>query len=590
MFFGGVMAEAPLVVENLSFQYRTRPELAIQNVSFELKPGEMLLIAGSSGCGKTTLARCINGLIPRSYRGNREGEVLLHGKDVAGIPLAEVAQIVGTLLQDPERQIVASNVYNEIAFGPENLGLPRDEIVERVELAMQRLGLEYLRERDTFNLSGGEKQKVALAGVLAMNPSILLLDEPLASLDPASAYEALDIFRSLADEGKTVVLIEHRVEDAIAARPDRMMYMEDGYVKYLGPIESLPDEIDPRQVKLPAQWVVERVKGQKGVVETVSRPALPTPVPPRPAVSYGRACGTNGGQDGTGQAQVNRVEGPEAQERGETLVSFEKVSFRYSDETPFVLQNVNLEIRHGDLIAVLGPNGVGKSTLIKHAIGLLKPTEGTVLVEGQDTRKMSVAQIARVLGFVFQSPTHMLYAPTVREELEFGPKNLEFKEEDIANAVAESITTLNLNGLEEYPPLGLSFGQQKRTTIAAVLAMHSKIMVMDEPTAGQDYANYTHFMDVMCHPVDGVQSILSANFAATLFITHDLDLAVTYANRILLVGNGTVVADGPPEEVLKDFDLLNRYRVRPTSLLNLNLSLLPKTGGFLPAEALAAYV
>ncbi len=545
------MAEAPLIVENLSFKYRIRPELAIENISFELKPGEMLLIAGSSGCGKTTLARCINGLIPRSYGGKREGRVLLHGKDVATIPLAEVSQIVGTLLQDPERQIVASNVYNEIAFGPENLGLARTEIVERVELAIQRLGLEYLRERDTFNLSGGEKQKVALAGVLAMNPSILLLDEPLASLDPASAYEALDIFRSLADEGKTVVLIEHRVEDAIAARPDRMMYMEDGHVKYLGPIKSLPDEIDHKQVKLPAQWVVDRIKGQKEAVETVSRPEL--------------------------------------RKRGETLVSFENVSFRYSDETPFVLENVNLEICHGDLIAVLGPNGVGKSTLIKHAIGLLKPTEGRVLVEGHDTRKMSVAQIARVLGFVFQSPTHMLYAPTVREELEFGPKNLEFEPQEMAAAVTESVKTLNLNGLEEYPPLGLSFGQQKRTTIAAVLAMRSKIMVMDEPTAGQDYANYTRFMDVMCHPIDGAQSILSANFAATLFITHDLDLAVTYANRILLIGEGTVVADGPPEEVLKDFDLLNRYRVRPTSLLNLNLSLLPKTGCFLPAEALAAY-
>ena len=553
------MTEAPLIVEDLSFQYRTRPELAIQNISFELKPGEMLLIAGSSGCGKTTLARCINGLIPRSYRGNREGQVLLQGRDVAGIPLAEVAQIVGTLLQDPERQIVASNVYNEIAFGPENLGLPRDEIIERVEFAMRRLGLEYLRERDTFNLSGGEKQKVALAGVLAMNPSILLLDEPLASLDPASAYEALEIFRSLADEGKTVVLIEHRVEDAIAAHPDRLMYMENGCVKYLGSIKSLPDEIDHKQVKLPAQWVVERVKGQKEVLETVNKPVR------------------------------SKVEGQGAQKRDETLVSFENVSFRYSDETPFVLQNVNLEIRHGDLIAVLGPNGVGKSTLIKHAIGLLKPTEGTVLVEGQDTRKMSVAQIARVLGFVFQSPSHMLYAPTVREELEFGPKNLEFKEQDIANAVAEGVTTLNLNGLEDYPPLGLSFGQQKRTTIAAVLAMHSKIMVMDEPTAGQDYANYTHFMDYMCRPVDGTQSILSANFAATLFITHDLDLAVTYANRILLVGDRTIVADGPPEEVLQDFDLLNRYRVRPTSLLNLNLSLLPKTGCFLPAEALATY-
>ncbi len=553
------MTEAPLVVENLSFQYRIRPELAIENISFELKPGEMLLIAGSSGCGKTTLARCINGLIPRSYGGKREGQVLLHGKDVAKIPLAEVAQIVGTLLQDPERQIVASNVYNEIAFGPENLGLPREEIVERVEMAMQRLGLEYLRERETFSLSGGEKQKVALAGVLAMTPSILLLDEPLASLDPASAYEALDIFRSLADEGKTVVLIEHRVEDAIAAQPDRMLYMEAGHVKYLGPIKSLPDEIDYKQVKLPAQWVVDRVKEQKTAIETVSRPAL------------------------------RKIEGPKVPERGETLVSFEDVSFRYGDELPFVLRNVNLEIRRGDLIAVLGRNGVGKSTLIKHAIGLLKPTEGTVLVEGHDTRKMSVAQIARVLGFVFQSPTHMLYAPTVREELAFGPNNLKFEKEDVDAAVAESVKTLNLSGLEEYPPLGLSFGQQKRTTIAAVLAMHSKIMVMDEPTAGQDYANYTHFMNFMCRPANGAGSLLSTNFAATLFITHDLDLAVTYANRVLLVGEGTVVADGPPEEVLQDFDLLDRCRVRVTSLLNLNLNLLPKTGGFLPAEALAAY-
>ena len=161
------------------------------------------------------------------------------------------------------------------------------------------------------------------------------------------------------------------------------------------------------------------------------------------------------------------------------------------------------------MIAVLGRNGAGKSTLIKHAIGLLKPTEGTVFVEGQDTRKLSVAQIARVLGFVFQSPTHMLYAPTVREELEFGPNNLGFSPEDVDKAVKESVTTVNLTGLEEYPPLGLSFGQQKRTTIAAVLAMHSKIMVMDEPTAGQDYANYTHFMDAMCRPVDGAESMLS---------------------------------------------------------------------------------
>ena len=546
------MPDAPLVIENLAFQYRTRPELAIENISFELKPGEMLLIAGSSGCGKTTLARCINGLIPRSYKGKREGKVLLHGKDVSEMQIADVAQIVGTLLQDPERQIVASNVYNEIAFGPENLGLPRAEILMRVEIAIQRLNIEYLRERETFNLSGGEKQKVALAGLLAMNPSILLLDEPLASLDPASAHEALEVFRSLADEGKTVVLIEHRVEDAIFAKPDRLMYMEGGHVKYLGPIDNLPTEIDHHEVKLPAEWVVKRVH-QMG-------------------------------------EKIEKTEAPPSVGGGEPLVVFENVDFRYSDETPYILQNVNLEIRRGDLIAVLGPNGAGKSTLIKHAIGLLKPTSGRVLVEGKDTRSMSIAQIARVLGFVFQSPTHMLFAPTVQEELEFGPKNLEYKTDVIQKAVAESVSTVNLSGLEEYPPLGLSFGQQKRTTIAAVLAMQSKIMVMDEPTAGQDYANYTHFMDAMCKPLaGGQQSLVASNFAATLFITHDLDLAVTYANRVLLCGDQHIVADGTPQEVLKDFDLLTRYRVRPTSLLRLNLSLFSLTKQFLTAEALAAY-
>ncbi len=546
------MPDAPLVIENLSFQYRTRPELAIQNISLELKPGEMLLIAGSSGCGKTTLARCINGLIPRSYRGKREGRVLLHGKDVAEMQIADVAQIVGTLLQDPERQIVASNVYNEIAFGPENLGLQRAEILERVEKAMKRLKIEDLRDRETFNLSGGEKQKVALAGLLAMNPSILLLDEPLASLDPASAYEALGVFRSLAEEGKTVVLIEHRVEDAIAARPDRMLYMEAGQVKYLGSIDDLPTEIDHHEVKLPAEWVVKRVKQMDEKVEKAG------PV--------------------------------QKAEKGEPLILFEDVDFRYSEDTPLILQNLNFTIYRGDLIGVIGPNGSGKSTLVKHAIGLLKPTKGRVLVEGKDTRTMSVAQIARVLGFVFQSPTHMLYAPTVREELEFGPRNLEFKKEVMQTAVAQSIATVNLSGLEEYPPLGLSFGQQKRTTIAAVLAMQSKIMIMDEPTAGQDYANYTHFMDAMCRPsVDGSQSLVAANFAATLFITHDLDLAVTYANRVLLVGDKHIVADGAPEEVLKDFDLLMRYRVRPTSLLRLNLELLHHTRQFLTAEMLAAY-
>lgn len=546
------MAEFPLLVENLSFQYGSRSEQAIKDVNFSLKEGEMLLVAGSSGCGKTTLARCINGLIPRSYGGERIGKVMLHGKDVAEMTIVQVAQVVGTLLQDPERQIVASNVYNEIAFGPENLGLPRDEILERVEQVLKRLKIEHLRNRDTFTLSGGEKQKVALAGLLVMRPSILLLDEPLASLDPASAYEALDIFRGLADEGASILLIEHRVEDALRARPDRLLYMDDGQIQYIGEIDDLPPNIDHHQVKLPASWVLRRCRES-------NESEKPNPV-------------------------------PQTDKNADVLVSFENVSFSYGPDLPQVLHNVNLNIRSGDLIAVLGPNGAGKSTLVKHAIGLLKPVEGRVLVNGKDTRELSVAKIARTLGYVFQSPTHMLFAPTVREELAFGPQNLGFSTADIERNIFESIQSVNLSGFEDYPPLGLSFGQQKRVSIASVLAMQSKIMIMDEPTAGQDYANYTRFMQTMCQADDSRKSLLAENFAATLFITHDIDLAVTYANRVLLVGNGTILADGSPEEILADINLLESCRIRPSSLLRLNLELLPKTGHFLPAAALVEYV
>ena len=262
----------PLVVEDISFRYRDRPEWAIRQVSFSLEPGEVLLVAGASGCGKTTLARCLNGLIPHSYKGELQGSITLQGRETRAMSLSEVSQVVGTVLQDPERQIVGSSVLAEVAFGPENLGLPREEIQARIDEVLRRLGIAHLKQRETFALSGGEKQKVVLAGVLAMRPSILLLDEPLASLDPASAREALALFRSLADEGTSILLIEHRVEDALQARPDRLLYMRDSQVHYLGPIKELPAEVNHREVKLPAPWLIRRLKE--------SGEPLPEPPPP----------------------------------------------------------------------------------------------------------------------------------------------------------------------------------------------------------------------------------------------------------------------------------------------------------------------
>jgi energy-coupling factor transport system ATP-binding protein len=531
--------QAPLVVENLSFRYRSRDELAIKDINLSVEEARVVLIAGVSGCGKTTLARCINGLIPRSYKGELQGNVYLQGQDIKDLPLAKISQIVGTVLQDPERQILGSIVLNEVAFGLENLGLAREEIRERVDEALTRLKIQHLKDRQTHYLSGGEKQKVALAGVLAMRPSILLLDEPLASLDPASAQEALDLIRRLADEGMTVLMVEHRVEDVLRIQPERVVFMKDGEIRYDGPPDRLSEKVDYREVKLPAKMIIELAAND------------PLPVDRKPL--------------------------PSATGESIPLVQFEDVSFGY-ESGPEVLHGVNLSINRGDVIAVLGPNGAGKTTLVKHAIGLLKPKRGQVLVQGRDTRHLSVAEIAATLGYVFQSPSHMLFAPTVKDELSFGPTNLKHDPERIRKEVQEAVEIVNLKGFELTPPLSMSFGQQKRVSIAAILAMHSRILVMDEPTAGQDYKNYIDFMN----------SILQLpNFEAVLFITHDIDIAVIYANRVLLVNQGTVVADGPPQEALSDMQRLSDCRLVPTSLLQTNLEYFNITHEFLSAEALA---
>lgn len=254
----------------------------------------------------------------------------------------------------------------------------------------------------------------------------------------------------------------------------------------------------------------------------------------------------------------------------------EDVWFGYEPERP-VVRGVSLEIRPGDVIALLGPNGAGKSTLVRQIIGLHHPQQGRVLVEGRDTRSLTVAQIAHTVGYVFQSPTHMLFAPTVWEELAFGPRNLGFDEARVERNVQRSLEIVNLKGHEQVSPLALSYGQQRRVGIGAVLAMESRILLMDEPTAGQDYRHYTRFMD----------AVVQMPFEAIVFITHDVDLAVRYANRVILMADGRIEADGPPEAVLSDFALLRRCRVRPTSLLELNVNLLPQTGHFCSLEELA---
>jgi energy-coupling factor transporter ATP-binding protein EcfA2 len=535
-----VFSSSPaLAISNLSFRYQRREDYALHGLYFRVQPGEVLLIAGASGCGKTTLMRCINGLIPRTYHGDLQGEISIFGKPVSDMTMPELSQQVGTILQDPERQIVGSYVLNEVAFGLENLGLPREEIMDRVDETLQFLGISHLRDRETFSISGGEKQKVALAGVLSMRPHLLLLDEPLASLDPMSSKEALLFFRWLADQGISIMIVEHRVEDVLTINPDHVLYLENGNQQYYGDVDGLLDVVDFHKIKLPAQTVFERAKTESP--PTFS--ALLHPLHDEPP-----------------------------------LISFEDIHFQYDPILPSVLHDINFKVYPGDVIAILGHNGAGKTTLVKHALGLLKPTKGRVLLEGKDTRKITIAQAALTVGYVFQSPSQMLFAPTVSEELEFGPRNLHFSPEVIKQNVDWAIHTVHLESELQSPPLALSFGQQKRISIAAVLSMRSRILMMDEPTAGQDYWNYLAFMD----------SILQMpGFDAIMFITHDVDLAVIYANRIILVYDGTIVADGPPNVVLADEARLTQCRILPTSLLKLNQMYFSQSGRFMRSEQLA---
>jgi energy-coupling factor transport system ATP-binding protein len=528
-----------LSIQNLTFQYRIRQQPAITDIHFDLHPGELMMLAGSSGCGKTTLMRCINGLIPRTYHGDLTGKILIFGQDASELSMADLSQQVGTILQDPERQITGSFVLNEVAFGLENLAISRDEMLHRVDESLKYLNISYLRDRETFSLSGGEKQKIALAGVLAMRPKILLLDEPLASLDPASAKEALLLFRRLADEGISILLVEHRVDDVLAINPDTVLYMDEGKQVYTGKPDGLMDVVDYHRIKLPARFILPRARKE------------PPPVF-EPAI----------------QAT------PDAEE----LVKFNNVDFKYAKELPTVLHNLDFTIRKGDVIAILGHNGAGKTTLVKHVLGLLKPTSGSVTLEGKDTHSTTVANNAKTVGYVFQSPSQMLFAPTVEDELAFGPRNLRHPQEEITKNVQWALETVHLEHEKQTPPLAMSFGQQKRISIAAILAMRSRILMMDEPTAGQDYWNYTAFMDTI---------LQMPGFDSIVFITHDVDLAVIYANRIMLVYNGTIVADGTPFDVLSNEERLRECRVLPTSLLKLNLEMYSKTGKFMRAEQLA---
>lgn len=548
---------APLVeVEGLSFRYRRATDFALRDVALTIEPGSVTLVAGPSGCGKSTLIRALNGLVPHSYPGEFFGAVRVRGRSTRELRLRDIARTVGTVLQDPARQIVGATVEAELAFGPENLGLPPAEIRRRLRSVAAAVGIDHLVGRETAALSGGERQLVAVAGILMMEPEVLVLDEPLANLDPATADRLLAILRRLADDGRAIVLVEHRVEEALALEPDRVLYLDAGRVGYLGPVEGFLRVADPTAVKLPFEVVLARVRdGWSGATAAEG----PVPAGGRPA-GAGRGGGPEGGE------AVPRLEF-----RGVDVVLGERL----------VLRGVDARFGRTETVAVLGPNGSGKTTLFRTAMRLVPPRAGEVLVDGVSTATRTVAELARVFGFVFQSPSQMLFARTVREEILFGPRNLGRPETAFDELLARVLhrTALDaIDGILDRPPLTLSFGQQKRLALAIALALEPRTLVLDEPSAGQDYRTARRFMAEVGR---------IAELESTYLITHDVDLALTNADRILLLRDGQVVADGPPARVTEDEERWRSCNLHVTSLMRANARWRMSDGRFLDAETLA---
>ncbi|RDD53155.1 MAG: ABC transporter ATP-binding protein, partial [Candidatus Korarchaeota archaeon NZ13-K] len=435
--------------------------------------------------------------------------------------LSKLSRLVGTVMQEVSKQLVLPKVEDDVAFGPCNLCHERGRIRRRVEDSLASVNALHLRERDVNELSGGEKQRVAIAGILAMDPPIILMDEPLANLDSEGVRLVQDQMRALKGRGKTLIVAEHRTEEVLDVGVDRIIFMDRGRLVREMREEELKDLLGV--VKVPARVLV---RGCRGV-------------------------------------HHSRPQGPRT---GEVAIKVEDLSFDYDGKE--VLRDLNLEIREGERIALLGNNGAGKSTLAKLILGILKPKRGRVLVYGMDTREREVYELASYVGLVFQDPFNMLFARTVEEELSYGPRNLGGSPDEVRERVLEVATRCGVDHLLRHSPFASSYGEKKRISVASILTMRPRVLILDEPTAGQDYASYTSFM--------GFIGSLMGSFRTLILITHDTDLAVEHTDRTIILADGRIIADGPTREVLAKEEYLRAGRIRETDLIRVSREL---TGG-----------
>ncbi|MFC2796723.1 MAG: ABC transporter ATP-binding protein [Streptococcus sp.] len=536
------MKEAMIELKDFSFQYKAQSEPTLKNLNLTIYKGEKVLIVGPSGSGKSTIGQCLNGIIPNIYKGTSSGQFLIQGKEAFDLSIYEKSHLVSTVLQDTDGQFIGLSVAEDLAFALENDMVDLGTMKERVQSWAERLDLMKLLDHRPQDLSGGQKQRVSLAGVLIDESPILLFDEPLANLDPKSGQDIIDLIDQIHEEqGTTTIIIEHRLEDVLYRPVDRVILINQGQVLFNG----RPDELlrttllAENGIREPLYLTTLRQLGQNidqlehlDRLEDIELTGVNRSIPEATFTKTGEA---------------------------EELLKLEQISFAYQENHP-ILKNISLSIPKGQRLAIVGKNGAGKSTLAKAICGFIT-TEGQYTSRGEDIKQESVKERAERVGYVLQNPNQMISTNMIFDEVALGLRLRGVAEEDIKERVYQALKTCGLYEFRKWPISALSYGQKKRVTIASILVLGPEILVLDEPTAGQDQRNYTEIMEFL----DSLQE----KGHTIVMITHDMQLMLDYSDRALVVSDGQILADLSPAELFTHPDILQEANLKETSIFAL---------------------
>ena len=495
----------PVQIEQLSYTYPSRETPTLNCINAQVAPSDFVLLTGPTGCGKSTLLRTINGLIPHSSSGTLTGSVHVNAQNVTEQSLAITCQQVALLFQNPDDQLFCTYVEDEIAFGLENLGFPQEEIRERITLALEQVGLTGYENRRVSELSGGEKQRVALASICAMQPQVLPLDEPTSHLDPRATRDILNIVKQLnTDLGITVILATHRVKQ-VQHLCNRVWLMHEGELCL-----DLPQSDAFQDTTIFHNLGVELPDSTDAIKPISSQPVTSHP-----------------------------------------NLEIQNLYYQYPSSEVHAVKDISLEVSRGEVVAIMGENGSGKTTLLNLIAGLLKPNPGQVIIDGKDMKRLKLHQLAGKVGIVFQNPDLLLQAETVRGEVKFGPKNLKLKSDKLNTLVNDTLTQFRLSDIAAEAPYSLSRGQRQRVAVASTFALHPDIFLLDEPTTGQDAQHLQSMMDELCDQIRQENKTL-------IFATHNTELTLKYADRVLLMHEGELIFDGSPATAFADTDILQK--------------------------------